>query len=67
MPEAPELLEQVIEQPITITGNKPQKVNLLGMDLPHLKAFFTEIGEKPFRAVQILKWIHQFGWIILMI
>ncbi|RKZ96380.1 MAG: bifunctional tRNA (adenosine(37)-C2)-methyltransferase TrmG/ribosomal RNA large subunit methyltransferase RlmN, partial [Gammaproteobacteria bacterium] len=26
-----------------------------------MKAFFTEIGEKPFRAVQVLKWIHQFG------
>ena len=65
MPEAPELLEQDLqqesEQPITITGKKPHKVNLLGMDLPHLKAFFTEIGEKPFRAVQVLKWIHQYG------
>ncbi len=37
------------------------KVNLLGYDLAHMKAFFTEIGEKPFRAVQVLKWIHQFG------
>ncbi len=37
------------------------KINLLGYDLAHMKAFFTEIGEKPFRAVQVLKWIHQFG------
>jgi len=37
------------------------KHNLLGYDLAHMKAFFAEIGEKPFRAVQVLKWIHQFG------
>ncbi|MBD3670872.1 MAG: 23S rRNA (adenine(2503)-C(2))-methyltransferase RlmN [Gammaproteobacteria bacterium] len=23
--------------------------------------FFTEIGEKPFRATQVLKWLHQYG------
>ena len=38
-----------------------QKINLLGYDLPHMQSFFSEIGEKPFRAVQVLKWIHQFG------
>ena len=38
-----------------------EKTNLLGYDLAHMKAFFTKIGEKPFRAVQVLKWIHQFG------
>ncbi|WP_305856504.1 23S rRNA (adenine(2503)-C(2))-methyltransferase RlmN [Balneatrix alpica] len=37
------------------------KVNLLGYSLPKLEAFFTEIGEKKFRAVQVLKWIHQRG------
>lgn len=40
---------------------KAEKINLLGYDLAHMKAFFAEIGEKPFRAVQVLKWIHQFG------
>ncbi|WP_198266072.1 23S rRNA (adenine(2503)-C(2))-methyltransferase RlmN [sulfur-oxidizing endosymbiont of Gigantopelta aegis] len=40
---------------------KSNKINLLGYDLAHMKAFFSEIGEKPFRAVQVLKWIHQFG------
>lgn len=37
------------------------KVNLLGMDRPSLDAFFVELGEKPFRATQILQWIHQRG------
>jgi 23S rRNA (adenine2503-C2)-methyltransferase len=36
-------------------------VNLLDFDLPQLTAFFEEIGEKPFRAKQVLRWIHQFG------
>ncbi|MCU7798949.1 MAG: 23S rRNA (adenine(2503)-C(2))-methyltransferase RlmN [gamma proteobacterium symbiont of Lucinoma myriamae] len=46
---------------VLISASSPVKVNLLGYDLAHMKAFFTEIGEKPFRAVQVLKWIHQFG------
>ncbi len=37
------------------------KVNLLGMTPAKLEAFFEEIGEKRFRAVQVLKWIHQLG------
>ena len=34
--------------------------NLLGLDLAGLEGFFTEIGEKPFRARQLLQWIHQY-------
>lgn len=37
----------------------PPGVNLLNLDRTGLQGFFTELGEKPFRAVQILKWIHQ--------
>lgn len=37
------------------------KVDLLGMDREAMQAYFTEIGEKPFRATQVMKWIHQFG------
>lgn len=40
--------------------NKP-KVNLLGLSPKKLEQFFEEIGEKKFRALQVLKWIHQFG------
>ncbi|MGB1465524.1 MAG: 23S rRNA (adenine(2503)-C(2))-methyltransferase RlmN, partial [Alcanivorax nanhaiticus] len=35
-----------------------QKVNLLGLDRPQMEAFFLEMGEKKFRAQQVLKWIH---------
>jgi 23S rRNA (adenine2503-C2)-methyltransferase len=41
--------------------NQIAKHNLLGLDRDKLKAFFTEIGEKPFRAQQVLQWIHQRG------
>ena len=35
--------------------------NLLDFDLPGLVAFFESIGEKPFRARQVLRWLHQYG------
>jgi 23S rRNA (adenine2503-C2)-methyltransferase len=36
-------------------------VNLLDYDREGLTHFLTEMGEKPFRAKQILKWVHQSG------
>jgi len=36
-------------------------VNLLDFDQEKLAAFFAESGEKPFRAKQLLRWMHQFG------
>ncbi|MFH1494255.1 MAG: 23S rRNA (adenine(2503)-C(2))-methyltransferase RlmN [Pseudomonadota bacterium] len=36
-------------------------VNLLNYDLPQLTAYFAEIGEKPFRAKQVMRWMHHFG------
>lgn len=38
-----------------------EKVNLLNFERQGLEAYFTQIGEKPFRAAQVLKWIYQFG------
>ncbi len=35
--------------------------NLLEFDLPGLTAWFTELGEKPFRGKQVFRWIHQQG------
>jgi 23S rRNA (adenine2503-C2)-methyltransferase len=40
--------------------NTVTKVNLLGMSRPQLEKFFEDIGEKKFRAGQVMKWIHQF-------
>ncbi|WP_317889701.1 23S rRNA (adenine(2503)-C(2))-methyltransferase RlmN [Spongiibacter pelagi] len=38
-----------------------EKVNLLGMSRSKMEAWLVSIGEKPFRAQQILKWIHHTG------
>ena len=35
------------------------KTNLLGLDATGLAAFFQTLGEKPFRARQVLQWVHQ--------
>ena len=39
----------------------PAKINLLGLSKNKLEAFFESIGEKRFRATQVMKWIHQNG------
>ena len=36
-----------------------KRVNLLDLDEAGLRAFFVSIGEKPFRAQQILKWVYH--------
>jgi 23S rRNA (adenine2503-C2)-methyltransferase len=36
-------------------------VNLLGLDRQGLQAFFSTLGEKPFRGLQVLQWLHQQG------
>lgn len=38
-----------------------KKVNLLGLSPEQLIEFFESIGEKKFRATQVIKWIHQKG------
>jgi 23S rRNA (adenine2503-C2)-methyltransferase len=38
-----------------------QAVNLLDFDLGHLTAWFAELGEKPFRARQVMRWVHRDG------
>ncbi len=35
--------------------------NLLDYDLAGLTAYFAQLGEKPFRARQVARWIHQAG------
>ena len=36
-------------------------VNLLNLNQPQLADYFTSIGEKPFRAKQLMRWMHHFG------
>jgi 23S rRNA (adenine2503-C2)-methyltransferase len=39
--------------------NAATKTNLLGLTRAQLEAFIEEMGEKPFRARQLLKWIYK--------
>lgn len=44
-----------------MTQAQAEKTNLLGLSVDKLTAFFDSLGEKRFRAIQVLKWIHQNG------
>jgi 23S rRNA (adenine2503-C2)-methyltransferase len=37
------------------------KVNLLDLNRADTEAFFAHLGEKAFRATQVLQWLHQYG------
>ncbi|MDZ4730518.1 MAG: 23S rRNA (adenine(2503)-C(2))-methyltransferase RlmN [Xanthomonadales bacterium] len=37
------------------------RINLMDLDQDQMREFFVSIGEKPFRAEQILKWIYHQG------
>ncbi len=38
-----------------------ERPNLLGLSRDKMKALFSKLGEKPFRAQQIMQWLHQRG------
>ncbi|CAG9297469.1 bifunctional tRNA (adenosine(37)-C2)-methyltransferase TrmG/ribosomal RNA large subunit methyltransferase RlmN [Celerinatantimonas diazotrophica] len=38
-----------------------QKTNLLNLNRQAMRDFFADMGEKPFRADQVMKWIYHFG------
>ncbi len=42
-------------------SGKGEKINFLGMTRKQLESFFLEIDEKPFRARQVMQWIHHRG------
>ena len=43
------------------SSSSTDRVNLLGMSRAQLEAFFLDLGEKKFRAQQVMKWIHHAG------
>ena len=45
----------------TLPASAPERINLLDLDRAGLERFFADIGEKPFRAKQVMQWIHQRG------
>ncbi len=43
------------------TATEQPRVNLLGLSLRQMEQYFLDMGEKKFRAQQVLKWIHHAG------
>ncbi|NOT12071.1 MAG: 23S rRNA (adenine(2503)-C(2))-methyltransferase RlmN [Methylococcaceae bacterium] len=54
-----------VQEPVNTDNLSPNQssgdINLLNFDRKGLAAFFVSLGEKPFRATQLLKWIYQEG------
>jgi 23S rRNA (adenine2503-C2)-methyltransferase len=46
---------------MTTDMQQAAKVNLLGLTRDKMIRFFADMGEKPFRAKQVMQWIHQYG------
>lgn len=55
-----ELDNIMVEVDGAATAGAP-KTNLMGLDRTAMEAYFASIGEKSFRASQVMKWIHQVG------
>nr|WP_237457354.1 23S rRNA (adenine(2503)-C(2))-methyltransferase RlmN [Pseudomaricurvus sp. HS19] len=53
--------EAMNEQQVQQHDVETTRVNLMGLTQARMEAFFESIGEKKFRATQVLKWIHQMG------
>ncbi len=56
-----EVQQQIETNPNLQVVLKNNATNLLGLDRAALEVFFESIGEKKFRATQVMKWIHQLG------
>ena len=50
----------MLEQPLSSETNT-KKINLMDLTRQQMREFFAELGEKPFRADQLVKWIYNFG------
>ncbi len=56
-----EVQQQIENNPPLQVVLQSNATNLLGLDRAGLESFFESIGEKKFRATQVMKWIHQLG------
>ena len=50
----------MLEQPLSSETNA-KKINLMDLTRQQMREFFAELGEKPFRADQLVKCIYHFG------
>ena len=56
-----EVQQKIESNPVQQVVFDNRTTNLLGLDRAGLESFFESIGEKKFRATQVMKWIHQMG------
>ena len=54
--------EQIVtsETPVNVVSAKSEKINLLDLNRQQLREFFAGLGEKPFRADQVMKWMYHY-------
>ena len=43
-----------------VVSPKNEKINLLDLNRQQMREFFLEMGEKPFRADQVMKWMYHY-------
>ncbi len=43
-----------------VVSPKNEKINLLDLNRQQMREFFIEMGEKPFRADQVMKWMYHY-------
>ncbi|EEX50913.1 bifunctional tRNA (adenosine(37)-C2)-methyltransferase TrmG/ribosomal RNA large subunit methyltransferase RlmN [Pasteurella dagmatis] len=46
---------------VDVSAEPAKKINLMNLTRQQMREFFKELGEKPFRADQLVKWIYHFG------
>lgn len=46
---------------VAVQHPKSEKINLMNLTHKEMRELFAEMGEKPFRADQLMKWIYHFG------
>lgn len=61
--EAMIMSDKITEQVSTSMGVNvsQEKINLMNLTRAEMREFLASLGEKPFRADQLMKWIYQFG------
>jgi 23S rRNA (adenine2503-C2)-methyltransferase len=55
-------MSEVTEVVSPVVSMEKKKINLLNLDHQAMREFFASLGEKPFRADQMMKWIYHFGY-----
>ena len=54
--------EAKMSELLSVQSDTPaKKINLMDLTRQQMREFFKELGEKPFRADQLVKWIYHFG------